>query len=57
VKPSSKEEFGQCPVFACYTLAFASQPRKKAWKIISLRNDRSFAFHYVYALMAFKGTK
>jgi len=23
----------------------------------SLRNDRSFAFHFIYALIAFKGTK
>ena len=34
---AAREEYGPCPVFACYTLAFALELREKARKKTSVR--------------------
>jgi len=43
------EECGPCPVFASFTLAFALQLRKKAWKNLS-QGKKNLSQNTVYIL-------
>jgi hypothetical protein len=56
VKPSCQARVRAVPCLCLLHPDIRLTTEKKAWEKPH-RNDRSFAFHFIYAVMAFKGTK